>query len=135
MWVEGVFDGLVQLRLDGLPEFIGSESPGDAHALGGGEAEVVPVLPRPGAIVLARVSDVPRRVLRVVAFAELHEVVGLDRALEAEFLGPQAVPGAFGFRGLGVVGGRGEREVVAGMPRGERSDGQHGSETPRELPR
>ena len=133
--VEGVFDGPVKLGLDGLPEFIGSESPGDAHALGCGEAEVVAVLPRPGTVVLARVSDVPCRIVWVVALAELDEVVGFDRALEAEFLGPQAMPGAFGFGGLGVVGGGGEREVVVGLPGGERSDGEHGGGLPGELPR
>ena len=78
-----------------------AESPGDAHALGGRETEVVAVLPRPGAFVLTRVPDVPCRVLRVVAFAELDEVVGLDRALQAEFLGPETIPGSLRARGPG----------------------------------
>src|SRR5512142_3120357 len=44
--VEGVFDGLVELCLDGISQFVGTESPGDAHALGGRKAKVVPMLPR-----------------------------------------------------------------------------------------
>src|SRR5512135_3519186 len=41
--VEGVFDRLVELGLDGLPDLVGSESPCDADALGGGETKVAHV--------------------------------------------------------------------------------------------
>src|SRR3954451_2830067 len=122
--IEGVADRPMELLLDGLAEFLRAEGPGDADTLGGREAEVVAVLPRLGTLGNAGVADVSGRVAGVVSFAELSEVFGPDRSVEAEFLGPEPVPPAVGLRGLGVVGGRGEREIISSLARPERSDGE-----------